>query len=68
MLLLTLYEELRPVLWATWWHGARLEKSRDETGVVAVLRTETEVAAGTERHRDRERLAACTLAQRWTGF
>ena len=38
-----------------------------ETGVVAVLRTETETAAGTERPGGRDQLAACS-ALRWMGF
>ena len=42
MLLLALYKELCPVLWAL--HGCR----RTEAGVVAATRTETETAVGAE--------------------
>ena len=50
------------MLWAQ--HGgaaARLQESRAEAGVVAAPRTETETAAGTERPRGRDQLAACRL-------
>ena len=50
------------MLWATRWHAAQLQESRDKTGVVAVPRTETETAAGTERPGGRDRLAAGRLA------
>ena len=47
--------------------AASLWEHRDETGVVAAPRTETEMAAGAERPRGRDWLAACRLAE-WTGF
>ena len=78
MLLLTLYKELHPVLWAG--HGgmaARLQESRAEAGVVAALRTEAQrtavwddcggreaqkMAVGAEGPRGRDGLATCRLA------
>ena len=57
MLLLTLYKELCPVLWATQRHSRR----EAETGVVAAPRTETNDGCGLERPRGRDRLAACRL-------
>ena len=42
--------------------AARLQECRDETGVVAAPRTETETAAGAERPRGRDWLAACRFA------
>ena len=46
------------------WHSgtaARVQERRDETGVVAVPRTETKMAVAIERPRGRDRLAACRL-------
>ena len=40
---------------------------RAEAVVVAALRTETKTAAGAERPRGRDGLAACRLTE-WTGF
>ena len=83
MLLLTLYKELCPVLWVTWWHGCKPagEQSRGWSGGstedrgpedgcsgwLCKQRGPEDGCAGRKAHRQRP---ACCMQTRseWTGF